>query len=175
MKKKTNNKHTHCPLLPTGPNIDNIKDQFVAHAANKVVVQGAADYSKQVEKEVSEEQLHKEAEQQKFYPWPSGLICEWVSNPARPGLFVICVNIEPDSTKEPRPGFFATCRQPEVAQMLCDGVNFLFKCQKQMEQLAAAGQGPEQAQVGSFQPVVVGSEQPVKVDESTKPVAPSEQ
>jgi hypothetical protein len=50
---------------------------------------------------------------------------------------VVVVNIEPDATKEPKPGFFATTRQPETAQMICDGINFLFKCQKQMEQVGA--------------------------------------
>jgi len=161
------------PLLPTASNIENIKNQFVAHASNKVVVQGA-DYKK-TETEVSEEQLHKEATEVKFYPFPtSGLICEWVSNPARPGIFVICVNLEEDATKEPKPGFFATCRQPEVAQMLCDGVNFLFKCQKQMQQLADAGQGPENATV-PFQPVVVEGPDSggTKVDAAPTPDAQS--
>lgn len=158
MKKqntKTNSRKSARPLLPTASNIENIKNQFVQHASNKVVVQGA-DYKKEPEKEVTEEQLHQEAQQQKFYPFPvSGLICEWVSNPARPGIYVVCVNLEEDKTKEPKPGFFATCRQPEVAQMLCDGVNFLFKCQRQMEDLNAAGKGPEEATVGGFQPVIV--------------------
>lgn len=169
-------KPKHRPLLPTANNIANIKDQFVAQQSNKIVATGA-EYSKTA-KEVSEEQLHKEAEQQQFFPWPSGLICEWVSNPTRPGIYVICVNLadlSKEGAKEPRPGFFATCRQPEVAQMLCDGVNFLFKCQKQMADLAAAGQGPEQAQV-PFQPVVV--EQPVpsvKVDGAPTPDAQSPQ
>lgn len=153
------------PLLPTAGNIENIKNQFRQHVSNKVVVQGA-DYKK-IETEVSEEQLRQEAKEQKFYPFPvSGLICERVSNPARPGIFVVCVNLEEDPKKEPRPGFFATCRQPEVAQMLCDGVNFLFKCQKQMEELNAAGKNPEDATV-PFQPVVVDG----KVDgEVVKPV-----
>ena len=175
MKKPTpqKRKNTSRPLLPTASNIENIKNQFKQHASNKVVVQGA-DYSKQPEKEVSEEQLHQEAKHNRFYPFPvSGLICEWVSNPTRPGIFVVCVNLEEDATKEPRPGFFATCRQPEVAQMLCDGVNFLFKCQKQMEQLAAEGKAPEDATV-PFQPVVV--EGPGgKVDQSTTPVVESDQ
>ena len=166
MKKPTPQKRktTSRPLLPTASNIENIKNQFRQHATNKVVVQGA-DYKK-TETEVSEEQLHQEAQQQKFYPFPvSGLICEWVSNPTRPGIFVICVNLESDPKKEPRPGFFATCRQPEVAQMLCDGVNFLFKCQKQMEDLNAAGRSPEDATI-PFQPVVVTDG---KVDETQQP------
>jgi hypothetical protein len=158
----SNKNKSHRPLRPTAANIENIKNQFVQHASNKVVVQGA-DYQK-TEQTVSDEQLHQEAEQQKFYPFPvSGLICEWVSNPTRPGIFVICVNLEEDKTKEPRPGFFATCRQPEVAQMLCDGVNFLFKCQKQMEEMGAAGGSPEEATV-PFQPVVVDSNSTPRVD-----------
>jgi hypothetical protein len=140
--------------LPTASNIENIKNQFKQHASNKVVVQGA-DYSKQPEKEVSEEQLHQEAKQQRFYPFPvSGLICEWVTNPTRPGIFVVCVNLEGDATKEPKPGFFATCRQAEVAQMLCDGVNFLFKCQKEMETARLAGEAAGGA-AAVFSPVVL--------------------
>jgi len=149
----TNNTHNgkHRPLHPTAANIDNIKAQFVQHASNKVVVQGA-DYKK-TETEVSPEQQHKEAEGMKFYPFPSsGLICEWVSQPTRPGVYVVCVNIEPDATKEPRPGFLATTRQPETAQMVCDGINFLFKCQKQMEEAGLAG---EAVAPTVFAPVVV--------------------
>jgi|SRR6185369_3346032 len=157
-KQPKSKRRAYRPMLPTAQAIDNIKQQFVEHASNKVVVQGAGDYKK-TETEVSEEQLHKEAQQQPFYPFPiSGLICEWVSNPARPGIFVICVNLEPDATKEPRPGFFATCRQPEVAQMLCDGVNFLYKCQKQMEAAGMTGEAP--------QPTVLP---PVTVDPPTQP------
>jgi hypothetical protein len=157
-KPTRKNPTLHRPLLPTPAAIDNIKQQFAEHITNKVVVQGA-DYKKEPEKEVSEEQQHAEAQQQAFYPFPaSGMICEWVSNPTRPGVFVVVVNIEPDATKEPRPGFFATCRQPEVAQMLCDGVNFLFKCQKEMEKAGLTGE--------AVQPTVLG---PVTVDENTPP------
>jgi hypothetical protein len=164
-KKQTGKTHTHRPLHPTAANIDSIKSQFVQHISNKVVVQGANLDPKAPEKEVSDEQLHKEAEQQRFYTFPSGLICEWVSNPARPGIYVIVVNLEEDATKEPRPGFFATCRQPEVAQMLCDGVNFLMKCQKQMAEVGAG----EELKPTILGPVVLpaAAQMPASVDDST--------
>lgn len=156
-----NNKDTHRPMRPSLGNIENIKAQFTAQQENKVVTPGAA-YSK-TEVELTEEQqaaAHVEAQKQKFYPFPeSGHICEWMrdmSHPERPPIFIIVVNLEEDATKEPRPGFFATCRQPEVAQMLCDGVNFLFKCQKEMETAA-----PPQM----FQPVVIdAASEPNQVD-----------
>ena len=125
------------PLHPTAKNIDNIKAQFAQHASNKVVVQGA-NYSKAPEQEVSEEQLAEERKNIPFYPFPeSGNICEYVQNPTHPGIFVVVVNIESDPSKPVHPGFFATTRQSETAQMICDGINFLYKCQKQMEQVGA--------------------------------------
>jgi hypothetical protein len=133
---------SHRPMHPTPANVDSIKAQFVQAQSNKVVpATGGMFDPKAVPQEVSEEQLRKEASEQKFYPFPdTGMICAWVTNPTRPGVFVVVVNIEPDITKEPKPGFFATCRQPEVAQMLCDGVNFLYKCQKEMELSAQTGE-----------------------------------
>ena len=148
-------------MHPTAANIDNIKNQFVQAQSNKVVATGGMFDPKAQPAEVPEEQLRKEAQEQPFYPFPdTGLICAWVTNPTRPGVFVIVVNLEPDITKEPRPGFFATCRQPEVAQMLCDGVNFLYKCQKEMENAGLAGEATAPTVLS---PVVV--ERPdIKVD-----------
>ena len=143
---------SHRPMHPTAANIDNIKAQFTAQQSNKVVATGGMFNPKEAPKEISEEQLHAEAAQQRFFPFPdTGMICAWVTNPTRPGIFIVVVNLEEDKTKEPRPGFFATCRQAEVAQMLCDGVNFLFKCQNEME---AAGLTGEPTKPTVLSPVV---------------------
>lgn len=71
-----------------------------------------------------------------LYPFPgSGNIVEWLVSPARADLFIIVCNIEPDETKPTRPSVLASCRQPEVATMLCDGVNYLFSLQHTLDKV----------------------------------------
>ncbi len=72
----------------------------------------------------------------KFFPYADGSILAWIKSPSQPN-FMICVNTEESETLPPKPACIAITPLPSVAQMICDGVNFLFHVRQKKEELAA--------------------------------------
>lgn len=121
------------PMIASPGNIDSIKKQFAAKQSESIIVQSNADGTDKAPPPQDPAEI-------KFYPFAdSGNILAWVASATKVGDYFLVVNIEPDPEREPRPSVIALCRQPSAAQMMCDGVNFLFKCQKQMEEASKAG------------------------------------
>lgn len=115
-------------MLATPGNIDAIKAQFVQQQA-PIVISEAGVVSANENGTVKEQSTPAPA----LYPFPdSGNLLAWVVNVEQPEVFIILVNREPDITKEPKPGVLATCRQAEAAQLICDGVNYLYQVQQQV-------------------------------------------
>jgi hypothetical protein len=147
------------PMIASPGNIDSIKKQFAAKQSEGIIVQSNADGTDKAPPPQDPAEI-------KFYPFAdSGNILAWVASATKVGDYFLVVNIEPDPEREPRPSVIALCRQPSAAQMLTDGVNFLFKCQQQMEGAAKLADILESESAGTQVPGELRGETP----KSTEP------
>lgn len=130
------NLNSHRPMLATNTNMESIKQQFVQQNNKAIQISPGGLVEANANGTVKEKQVEVAAPLPpiSFYPFPdSGNIVAWMRHPLKADLILVVVNINPDANAEPQVSVLASCRQPEAAQMLCDGTNYLYKVHKQVE------------------------------------------
>jgi hypothetical protein len=121
-EKPYNPSNSTRPMLATTGNLDIIKLKFAQSQVEETVKAQPGSILPRAEESVSNF---------KFFPFPqSGNVLSWMLHPVK-GTHIVVVNVEPDITKEPLVSVIAVCQQREAAQMLCDGVNFLYRVQQE--------------------------------------------
>jgi hypothetical protein len=136
MSKSENNIR---PLGFTPPNLEAIKAQFAAEQKSDsppvqesiILGQDGRPAATSGNPEVPAVPAEEPAPNVRFHAFPkSGNIFAALEHPETPGTIALCVNIEPDDTREPRPLCVAITRIADVAHMICAGVNYMFKAQQ---------------------------------------------
>jgi hypothetical protein len=126
----------------TPPGLDSIKSQFAAAqqsdspVVNESIILGHD--GKPVSSSPEPTPAEEPAPNVKFYPFPkSGNILAALEHPETPGTIALCVNVA--EGLEPKPLCVAITRIVDVAHMICDGVNYMFKATQILKQDKESG------------------------------------